>query len=288
MPFTILKHGKCYSVVNTKTNKLHSRCSTLANAKKQERLLRAIEHGFHPTGRGLKRKVGLYPPSMRKLLKEVGSETVKSLKVVRTPIAKSVKGLLDLITLGQYDKAVKEAGYDNMLHLALFINEKYQLDKQAVVVFKKNNPISPDSEVMDVVVFPEGITIQSLIDKTKSYMGDENFSNYDAQKNNCQDFILAVLGSNGLLNAKLRKFIKQDAESVFKKLPEVSEKIAKVFTDTGAVVDKIIEGEKIISHNNKMTRKTNPWLVHLKSVMAKNKGKSLKECMKLAKLSYKR
>ena len=37
-------------------------------------------------------------------------------------------------------------------------------------------------------------------------------------------------------------------------------------------------------------RKANPWLIHLKAVraMPENKDKSLKEIMKIAKLSYKK
>ena len=315
--YKIIKHGKCYSVVNTKTNKLHSRCSTVKNANKQLRLLNAIDHGFQPAGRGLKRKVGLYSPSMRKLLSQVGSEPVKSIKIVRTPIEKFIKGLLNVISLGKYDQAVKESGYEEMLHLSLFINETYTLDKQAVVVLAKKNPIKNTSETMEVKSIPEGITIQSLIDKTKEYMGDEKFSNYSSKDNNCQDFLLAVLQSNGILNDELKSFIKQDADAVFQKMPKISEKIAKVITDVGAVANKVVEGENIDSHanggascvdtktknidDNKMTetetsgtgtktRKPNKWLLLVKKTMAmkKNKGKSFKQILQIAKASYKK
>lgn len=303
--FEIIKHGKCYSVVNVKTNKVHSRCSNLKNAKKQKRLLLAIEHGFKfhqrrnavpkelkPSGDGLKRKVGLYSPSMRQLLSQVGSETITSLKVVRTPIEKAIKTLLNVISLGAYEKAVKQSGYDQMFHLALLINDKYQLDKQAVVTMAIKNPITPKSEVKEVPNIPVNLNIQTLVDSTKAFMGDAKFSNYDAHTNNCQDFLLAVLQSNGLLNEDLRTFIKQDADVIFKNIPQVSEKIAKVFTDVGAVADKVVQGEgqknKNNSPNNKMPRKPSAWIVHVKKVMSQHKGKPLKQILKLAKESYKR
>ena len=307
MPYEIIRHGKCYSVVNTETNKLHSRCSTLKNAKKQERLLRAIENGFVPKKRGigLKRTVGVYPPSVRRLLKSNGNDPITSVKVVRTPINKAVKAILNVVSLGAYEKAVKESGYEKMLHLALFINDTFQLDKQSVVVLKKGNPISKDSEVMDVKSIPSDITLQSLLDKTKSSMGDDKFSNYDAHTNNCQDFVIAVLQSNDMLNDDLKSFIKQDADAVFKNIPKFSEKIAKVITDVGAVADKLVEGENLKNiPNNKMagtestekcgtgtkTRKPNKWLIHVKKVraMKKHKGKSLKEILRIAKESYKK
>ena len=38
----------------------------------------------------------------------------------------------------------------------------------------------------------------------------------------------------------------------------------------------------------KKKRKTNPWMTHVKGVRAKNKGKSLKDILKIAKKSYKK
>ena len=47
MPYTIRRSGKskrCYQVVNTKTRRVFSRCSSKSNAQKQIRLLRAIQY----------------------------------------------------------------------------------------------------------------------------------------------------------------------------------------------------------------------------------------------------
>jgi len=46
MPYTIrhLRKKKCYSVINRKTKKVFSKCTSLDNAKKQERLLRALKY----------------------------------------------------------------------------------------------------------------------------------------------------------------------------------------------------------------------------------------------------
>jgi len=50
MPYSIRKvrNKKCYSVKNKKTKRVHSKCTTLKNAEKQLRLLRAIDRGFIP------------------------------------------------------------------------------------------------------------------------------------------------------------------------------------------------------------------------------------------------
>lgn len=54
MPFAIRKvpNKNCYRIRNTETGRIHSKCSTLENAKSQLRLLRGIEYGnFKPTGK---------------------------------------------------------------------------------------------------------------------------------------------------------------------------------------------------------------------------------------------
>lgn len=54
MPFAIRKvpNKNCYRIRNTETGRIHSKCSTLENAKAQLRLLRGIEYGnFKPTGK---------------------------------------------------------------------------------------------------------------------------------------------------------------------------------------------------------------------------------------------
>ena len=46
-----LTKQSCYRVYNKRTKKVFSKCSSLENAKKQMRLLNAIEYGnFKPTG----------------------------------------------------------------------------------------------------------------------------------------------------------------------------------------------------------------------------------------------
>lgn len=46
MPYTIryLRKKRCYSVINSKTKKVFSKCTTRQNAQNQSRLLRAIKY----------------------------------------------------------------------------------------------------------------------------------------------------------------------------------------------------------------------------------------------------
>lgn len=48
MPYKIESADGGYRVVNTVTGKLHARHSSLANARRQVRLLNAVDHGYRP------------------------------------------------------------------------------------------------------------------------------------------------------------------------------------------------------------------------------------------------
>lgn len=192
-----------------------------------------------------KRKSGLLPPKVRTFLDKNGDMIVNDAVVIRCPLESAVKYLLSFISLGTYENAVKQANYDKMFHLALFINGKYVLDKQEVIKFQEGNPMKKDCESMKVDLKGKSITFRELVDKTKSYMGDSKFTNYNSKSNNCQDFILSVLASNDLSSPQLISFIKQDASAVFNRLPSYTEKVATFFTGVGAVANKVIEGENI-------------------------------------------
>lgn len=48
MPYSIRKipNKNCYQVKNIETGKIHAKCTTREKAIAQEKLLRAIEHGY--------------------------------------------------------------------------------------------------------------------------------------------------------------------------------------------------------------------------------------------------
>lgn len=200
----------------------------------------------------LKRKSGLLPPQSRKLLSMIGNEKITSLKVVRTPLSKPLTTLLNIASLGAFQRVLKRLGYDDAFHLTLFINGRYSFEKNEVVRLSTTNPIKKGSEVLEVPI-PSGFdtTIEQLINKTRERMGDKNFSNYDAKKLNCQHFITNVLQANGLDTPKLLEFINQDAVEIFKGMPKFVEKWGKVLTDIAAVGSRLIEGQGQTKNNNK-------------------------------------
>lgn len=188
------------------------------------------------------REPGKLEPSGRQLLSEIGNEEIKTIDIVRTPLTAFTKTFLSIISLGQFDKISKKY-YDEMFHLSLWINGKYNLEKNAVVKFNRENPKKSNSEVKSVSVIPAGITIQQLIDNAIKRMGPENFSNYDAERLNCQNFVLNVLDGSGIGDKGDGDFIFQDASQIFKELPEFSKVLGKASVKLGAIFNRLIYGE---------------------------------------------
>lgn len=191
------------------------------------------------------REAGVLQPSARKLLEQVGNEEIKTLEIVRTPLSSFTKGFLNTISLGQFEKISKKY-YDEMFHLSLWINGKYNLEKNEVVYFNRENPKKSNSQVKEVKNIPTGITIQQLIDNAKKRMTPENFSNYDAEKLNCQNFLINVLDGSDIGDKADGDFIFQDATKIFKELPEYAKVLGKVSVKLGAIFNRLIYGEGVL------------------------------------------
>lgn len=190
-----------------------------------------------------KREAGILPPKSRELLAQIQNEPIVSLTVVRTPIESYINRTLQLVSGGAWQNAIKQAGYDKLFHLSLFINNQYVLHKIETTTLARENPIKAESQTMPVNgPFP---TIGELVEKTKTAMGPQRFTNYDPATENCQDFLIAVLSANNLLTPQLQQFIKQDAVAIFEKTPQWTAKFAKFVTDLGARFNRLTQGEAI-------------------------------------------
>lgn len=199
-----------------------------------------IQEKYNELMDSLKRKPGLLPPSSRSLLEKIGNENISSLKVFRHSI--DAEDWIDYATMLTYKDAVKEKGYDHMYHLGFYINDKYTYQKQEVVNIKEES-LPSNKLSFEVVEIPLNgdITIASFIDNQLQYMGDKDFSTYDAPINNCQKFVKDGLKANKLSFENTDWF--QDVKGLFDLMPDYVSGVTNVITDIGAVVNKVVEGE---------------------------------------------
>lgn len=193
-----------------------------------------------------KREPGVLPlPVQEKIaeLEKAGVDTVTTLQLIRKPMDEYVKELLQGISLGAYKDAVKDSPYDEMFHLSLLINGKYRLEKNEVIALSDAPRKLPSGAQFMRVVIPKDstMTIRSMLLKTKECMGNEDFTNYHARTNNCQNFCMGLLKGNGLGTDLLRDFTYQDAEAIFEQMPEYTTAVAVAMTDAAAIADKLIK-----------------------------------------------
>ena len=148
------------------------------------------------------------PPSVKKVLSEVGDATITSAEIGRTPVQSVITGIIKLVSSTPYEK---------LFHLFIILHTT-----KGDVLFEKNERINMEkkgmpsnAESVKVPSVPAGLTVQQLVDNTANYMGDD-FIRYAAGQTNCQDFQIGILTSNNMLTPELKTFVKQDTEEIFK------------------------------------------------------------------------
>jgi len=172
----------------------------------------------------------------KRTLKRYGDWQVYKITIVRTPIFN---------LLGKIGVFKKLMNQDTIYHLSLHISlrstdDKYILvsvEKQDQINIKPNPQLKTDSEIREVSMNDENISLNKLLENTKVYMKDKYFL-YDAIKNNCQDYILAILKSNNIGSSSDVEFIKQlttDLEGNF-----ILRKTLNTITDAGTRVSQLI------------------------------------------------
>lgn len=188
-----------------------------------------------------------YPPSVREFIKKNGEKQITKIIVQRVPLAETLDGFLNVLTLGQYGKAKKKAGYDDLFHLSMLVwlnGKKICIEKNEVLsIGTKIPPMKKGGSQMEISI-TQPLTLNELLNRAYEKRGDQMFV-YDAQKNNCQDFIILLLRSSNLLTPEAEQFIKQDAESIFKRMPGYTADIARGLTDMAAIGNVIIHGQGV-------------------------------------------
>lgn len=212
-----------------------------------------IEHFATTVFDQFKRKEGELPKKVRDMIESMekkGEDTITQMQIIRKPVEEYVKILLQGISKGSYDDAVKNSPYDKMFHLSMRLNGKYRLEKNEVISLSHAAANLDDGAEFVRVAIPRGedqppITIRSLLEKTKEHMGPLAFTDYNARSNNCQDFVMAVLNANGLCTEMLESFTHQNAETIFQGMPGVVSSIAETLTDVAAAADATAEKSAI-------------------------------------------
>jgi len=179
-----------------------------------------------------------YPFSFREMLQKHGSEPVRSIVIVRTPLSSFLSMALNVVSLGEIQRRIHDSRYESLFHLQIIINGRYSIEKQHTITFSESSSIPPKSETQSITSIPGGLTIAQMMENTKRMMGRDMFA-YNALHNNCQAFISAVLRSNGM--AGYDSFVKQDVASIFEGMNS-ARKIVTTVTNIANHGNQLTEG----------------------------------------------
>ena len=185
-----------------------------------------------------------FPADMKVLLDKFGHEGITKAVLKRSPVNGLVTGALNVFSLGEFGERMKP--FDDLFHLwiefrlerggemRLEKNARITLTKQSGAVDHKDTQSQPIEESE----LPSDLNLDLILDRTRNYMGDKKFFQYNSSNNNCQDFITAILISNKIGTQQDRVWVKQDTKHLFKDMPGLR-KIANTATQLGARLEGI-------------------------------------------------
>ena len=179
---------------------------------------------------------GQFTTKVRNILKKYGNEIIHSIVVCRSPVPSMIQKALQVASFNSLS-------YDVLFHLFIIINGNILLEKNSVINMSINPRIPSDTEHMECPT-PSNTTINEFLNKCLQSMGSSKFFSYSGYDNNCQNFILHLLNSNGILSNELNQFIKQNTESIFENNPTLR-KLTNNITDVDGRVHELMGGRLI-------------------------------------------
>lgn len=172
------------------------------------------------------------------ILRKYGDEIIKEMTIGRVELSTALRVLLNVTSLGEFNKRLAETDIDKLFHLFLYVktDQNYFIIEKNDVITISRKSIPNKSQTMSVNI-ASNYTMNSLLEKTRNYMGNKFFT-YSGSHNNCQFFIDSILKSNQLSNSENNKFIMQDTRHLFEK-NERFRKLANTVTDIAAVKSRV-------------------------------------------------
>jgi hypothetical protein len=182
-----------------------------------------------------------YTNASQKIIKKYGDQEITAIQIKRTPIAKVLDTVLNLISLGKWQSAKKEQKVDELFHLALIVTiggKQIVVEKNASIDLSTSFKTTADTQVLAIPLSGRPFTLNEMLEKARKKVGDQRYFSYDPFTNNCQFFIKYLLEAVRLYTPAAKTFLFQDLTKIVEKLPSYVTKVAKTVTTTGALVDK--------------------------------------------------
>ena len=172
------------------------------------------------------------------MLRKYGDENIIQMTIGRVELSSALRLLLNITSMGEFNKRLAETETDKLFHLFLYIKTErnhFILEKNDVITISRKS-IPNKSQVMNVSL-SQNLTMNSMLEKTRNLMGNKFFT-YSGKDNNCQYFIDSILKSNHLSTSENSKFILQDTRHLFENNPKFR-KLSNSVTDIAAINNRL-------------------------------------------------
>jgi hypothetical protein len=181
----------------------------------------------------------------RQILLKYGNSKIKQILICREPITKYIYWLMNILSVGQIQRKLKQLNYDDIYHLFLIII----LENGVILRLEKNQipELKIVNSIPSVQKYPISVNNLSLIELIAGGMkrqGD-SFWSYNKQNNNCQKFVIDLLQGSGLISGEIVKFVLQDAKAIVAQLPSSFNKYSDILINLINRGDILIHGRGI-------------------------------------------
>ena len=191
------------------------------------------------------------PGVIDRLIKQYGDKKILQVTILRKPVERGIQKLLNLITMGGFNKAKKEMNYDEVYHL--FVN--MHLENGQIVGVEKNQRVNvnlsgfPTSglDPSNILKINCNVLLKEMFEKAErssfadrraSEQSGESFYRYNAVTANCQRFISVLMQAGGITGTD--NFVMQDATQLIKN--SGLRRVAGVITDAAALGERAVKG----------------------------------------------
>lgn len=195
-------------------------------------------------------KASGYLPNVQRVVANIGDSQITQITVARTPLSRAITAALNVASLGEFNKRLRETPADTLFHLFMVITTghgRFVVEKNDVIRIARFSGFPAGSETI-AVPLSGALSVDTMLARTQARMGDKFFS-YKGLDNNCQYFVSSLLKANHLSTPQILDFVLQDTRHLFENNPRFR-KLVNSITDTGAVSSRIRQGvQKVASQS---------------------------------------
>lgn len=206
-------------------------------------------------------------PTDRQLLAKHKDWLIKTIRIYRSPVLKVFQNIINFFSLGDFQRKVKQYGYDDVFHLSLRFELTDPSGADANVLVTEKNAFPeiyvgklddhPSGGSTDVKVEyinvrnPPNIKFGNFWANGKAqFKGDKEFYAYEQKENNCQFFVMNMLKGNNIDTKKAEEFVMQDAYSLLQDY-KIMDTIAANVIDFSSWLSRLVDGEGMNSRGVK-------------------------------------